>query len=258
MIIKILIILIMLLIFYLLMSNQIEKFSDKNYTNTNMISANYNNIYSVIPYDIKYKNEQSNLYDFGNDELNIKFIEIFKINCMKLIKNIEGISWSIWYIPNDINYTINLDLYYKKVIKIISKNIQDKSLIINNSKYEIINNNLNRYKISNDNPDTYLLDIDFVIYRNNRPLAKHIKTIVITNGQIYDFMFIKVIGVIKQCDLTPTTIKSYSNDNMDKYQEFLPEKHILFDKNSFIYDTNDKLVNSEIEYNIYHKLFKGL
>ena len=28
--------------------------------------------------------------------------------------------------------------------------------------------------------------------------------------------------------------------------------------NSFIYDTNDKLVNSEIEYNLYNKLLKEL
>ena len=66
---------------------------------------------------------------------------------------------------------------------------------------------------------------------------------------------IKVIGFIKECDLT---LQLQSSNDIIQYSEFYPEKKILYDMNSFIFDTNDKLVNSEIEYQLYQKLLKEL
>ena len=66
---------------------------------------------------------------------------------------------------------------------------------------------------------------------------------------------IKVIGVIKECDLT---IQLKSSNDVIQYTEFYPERKILYDMNSFIFDTNDKLVNSEIEYQLYKKILKEL
>ena len=53
-------------------------------------------------------------------------------------------------------------------------------------------------------------------------------------------------------------IQLQSSNDINQYKEFNPERKILYDMNSFIYDTNDKLVNSEIEYQLYQKLLKEL
>jgi hypothetical protein len=64
----------------------------------------------------------------------------------------------------------------------------------------------------------------------------------------------KVIGVINECNLKG----DYDTYNQKEYQEFNPQFKYKYDMNSFIYDTNDKLVHSEIEYNLYNKLLKEL
>lgn len=65
----------------------------------------------------------------------------------------------------------------------------------------------------------------------------------------------KVIGVINECNL----MKKYETlDGKNNYQKFEPEFTYKYDMNSFIYDTNEKLVHSAIEYNLYNKLLKEL
>ena len=65
----------------------------------------------------------------------------------------------------------------------------------------------------------------------------------------------RVIGVINEYNLN----KSYDTLNTDNnYEIFQPEYKYKYDMNSFIYDTNEKLVHSEIEYNLYNKLLKEL
>jgi len=66
---------------------------------------------------------------------------------------------------------------------------------------------------------------------------------------------VKVIGVIKECDLSN---KLQSSNEINQYTEFIPDRKIIYDMNSFIFDTDDKLVNSEIEYQLYQKLLKEL
>jgi hypothetical protein len=121
------------------------------------------------------------------------------------------------------------------------------------NKYQIKNQNLKRYKASN-NEDTLLLDIELLIYRKNKPLARHLKILVITNGIYNNVIFAKVIGVINEFNLT----NKYETLGNDNYIEFEPEFKYKYDMNSFIYDTNEKLVHSEIEYNLYNKLLKEL
>jgi hypothetical protein len=64
----------------------------------------------------------------------------------------------------------------------------------------------------------------------------------------------KVVGVLNECDLNDD-IKSYDKNN---YKEFVPDVKYKYDMNSFIFDTNEKLVYSEIEYNLYNKILKEL
>ena len=66
---------------------------------------------------------------------------------------------------------------------------------------------------------------------------------------------VKIIGVITECQLYDNL---KTNSDTSNFSEFIPEKKILYDMNSFIYDTNERLVHSEIEYNLYNKILKDL
>ena len=253
MILKLIIIIFLIIGLFYLIFVSIEKFSNKNYINSEEIPIEYNQIYSSIPYDIKIKNENSSYYDYENDELNQKFNKVFNINQKNLIKMIEGNEWSEW---KNVNEEHNIMKYGNKIIKEFEKKItNDIFKIKNNPNYNIIKNNVNRFKSSINDNKIFLLDIDIIIHRPNRPLARHIKILAVSNNYYVNFIMIKVIGVIKECDLT---IQLKSSNDVIQYTEFYPERKILYDMNSFIFDTNDKLVNSEIEYQLYKKILKEL
>ena len=281
MIIKIIIILIIIFIFYLSLFTIIEKFSN-NYINTNEISRDYNkNLYSSLPYDITVKYDNMNIYDYGNDELNIKFIKVFNTTYQKEIKYIEGIEWSNW-----MNNTYPYMSIINEFIYILNTN-KEFRLKTHNDKFIIINHKLNRYKISKDG-NNYLLDIDVIIYRPHRPTGKHIKIICVTSqGMPVEYLLVKVIGVITQKDIydynTKDNYNSYEpnknyfhysssrenenllytpaidvNINDGEYMEYIPEKIIAYDLKDFIYDPVDKLTHSAIQFNLYNKLLKDL
>jgi hypothetical protein len=256
MILKLLILILSIVIFLIYINYQIEGFScNKNYTNTNINKFSYENpIKSSLPYDIIIKDKNNKMYDLGNDELNLIFKEIFNINLSKVISLIEGINWSKWNNIDELNQTSRLYNYYLNIIQDFKKSLNNSSLIIDGIIYNIISKKLNRYKFSIDNPNIYLLDLNIVIYRPNRPLAKDIKIIAICNGVYTNFLLVKVIGVIPECNLK-SEIPIKDDDN---YSEFIPTEIINYDMNSFIYDTNDKLANSQAEYNLYNKLLKDL
>jgi len=250
MIIKIILILILIIFLFYFLFTYLEKFSNKYFINTNIIPLEYN---SSIPYDIIIKNENSIYYDYGNDEINEKFIKIYNINQNNLIKIIEGMEWSKW---NNINVNSKYLLYSNTIIKEFEKGLNNNSLkLLNNPNFFILYSKLNRFKTCNNDNSILLLDIDIIIYRNNKPLARHIKIIAISNGFYVNFLFVKIIGVIKQTDIYPHLL---SANEFDNYTEYIDNKKIIYDLNSFIFDTNDRLVNSAIEYNLYNKLLKDL
>lgn len=258
MILKLIIITILILSLFYLLHISLENFSNKNYINTEIIPLEYNQIYSSVPYDIKLKNENSAFYDYGNDELNEKFAKIFDINNDRLIKYAEGVEWTKWILVNESNYSNKLDSYSNLIINEFNKKLDNPELKLkNNPNFKLIKNKLNRYKTSTDDGDIVLMDIDIIIYRQNRPLARHIKILAVSNGIYVNFLFIKVIGVINECNLNETLIP-FDLNNKDLYTEFVNDKYILYDLNSFIYDTNDRLVNSSIQSQLYYKLLKDL
>lgn len=251
---KIIIIIIFLIIFYFIININIEKFvNNKNYTNTNEYSWERNNIKSQLPYDIKLKNNNSKLYDYGNDELNEKFNKVFNIDNIKIIKIIEGIEWSNKWIKcrNNNNYYYNFLKYFNKNIK-----SSEFDLPSDNNKFNIIKSCAMRYKINKINPDVILLDVELLIYRKNKPLARHIKVITTTNGIYNNVIFAKVIGVVNQQSLEENNIEPDIKE--EKYEIFEPEYKYNYDLNSYIFDTDEKLTNSAIEYKLYNKLLKEL
>jgi hypothetical protein len=161
MILKLILIIVLIMGLFYLIFTSIEKFSNKNYTNTEEIPLEYNKIYSSLPYDIKIKNENSSFYDYGNDELNEKFIKAFNINQRNLIKMIEGVEWDNWKNINDNPLILK---YSSRIMKEFEKKLNNHIFkIANNPDYSIINNIPIRYKKSNNK--SILLDIDIIIHR---------------------------------------------------------------------------------------------
>jgi len=257
-IIKIIFIIVIIIIFLIVITKQIEYFTDKNYINNNIYNTNFNKLYSCLPYDIKVKNEKLSIYDYDNSELNEKFAIIYKLNNIeKQIKLLEGINWSCWKLPNDISYLSSLRTYYDNIINKFEEGLNnDIFKLENNDNFKIIDKTLNRYKKNIDDGNMYILDIDVIIYRNNKPLARHIKIIAISTPLKHYFILIKVIGVIPQNDLLKSNVISASLNN--NYVEFIPERIILYDNNDYIFDLDEKRSNSEVSYNIYNKLLKDL
>ena len=252
---KILIIILIILIFYYVININIETFATKQYTNTNEYSWDRNNIKSSLPYDIILKNNKNTYYDYGNDELNEKFNKIFNIDNDKIIKTIEGMEWGKWILASTSKNKYILDNYFNKFLIYFKMIITSEYFDLPNddNKYIIKEQVLKRYKSTNDD-NTLLLDIELLIYRNNKPLARHLKILVITNGIYNNIIMAQVIGVINECNLS----KEYETLDDNNYQKFEPEFKYKYDMNSFIYDTNEKLVHSAIEYNLYNKLLKEL
>lgn len=259
MIIKLIIITVVIISFVIIVTYQLkEPFENKNYTNINEISKDYNNIFSYLPYDIISKNKNDMIFDFGNDELNELFRKKFLIDYKKIISLSEGINWSKWNQINEITLNNKLYNYYLNVIEDFHRTLKDECFKINNDKYDIIQHHLNKYKTSLNNNGTYLLDISVLIYIKNRPLAKHIKILALCNSIYTNFLMVKVIGVVPECQIK-TKIATYDINNQEmNYSNFIPTEYINYDLNSYIYDTNDKLANSQVELNIYNKLLKDL
>jgi len=257
-VVKLLIVIIIIIVFFVVVSRQIENFTDKkNYINNNSIPIDYFKISSSLPYDIKAKNEQFLFYDYGNDELNEKFISIFDIKLEKQINLIEGIEWSNWTSVNDVNSNPLLSTYYNNTIVHFKNKLNDDCLKLpnTNDNFKVINQSLNRYKVNKKNSNIYLLDIDFLIYRTKKPLARHIKAIAVCNNNYTSFLLVKVIGVVNECALSDNLKSAVDSDN---YAEFTPEREVVYDPNDYIYDFNDKRENTQIAFNLYNKLLKDL
>lgn len=253
---KIVIIIIIVVIFYYIVNINIEKFiNNKNYTNTNEYPWERNEIKSQLPYDIKLKNNKSKLYDYGNDELNEKFNKIFKIDNLKIIKIIEGIEWNNKWISSNnkyINYYNNFLKYYKNILKSNELDLPDNS----NNKLELLKSSFLRYKTNKSNSEVILMDIDVLIYRKHKPLARHIKIITVSNGIYFNVVFSKIIGVVNQQSLDENIkINDIYENNYEKYESTFKYN---YDMNSYIFDTDEKLAHSEIEYKLYNKLLKDL
>lgn len=283
MIIKLIIIIIFIFVFYLAIFYVMEKFTD-NYRNINEYPQDYNkSLRSSLPYDIIIKNEFTNTYDYGNDELNTKFIKVFDITYQKEIKYIEGVQWSPW--NNNTSYP------YIPIIRefITIVNTSHEFRLKNfDDNFEIVRHMLKRFKMSMTG-EKYLLDIEVVIYRRHRPTARHIKIICVSSqASPNEYLMVKVIGVISQKDIfeydNKYKYKSYetiqkphfqyssqrenegllylpsidSTIDNDIYMEYIPEKIINYNLNEFIYDPNDTLTNNAIQSNLYNKLLKDL
>ena len=69
---KLIIVTSIIVIFVVLITYQIEEFSNKNYTNTETMPLEYINFYSYLPYDIISKNKENKCGNMVNIILSLK------------------------------------------------------------------------------------------------------------------------------------------------------------------------------------------
>ena len=157
MILKILIIVIIIIIFYLIINNNFDYFTN-NSRNSNEYPWERNDINSTIPYDIKLKNNKSNLYEYGNEEYEKKLKDIFDISTNNTITIVESCEWTNWIKPNK-----SIKQYYHNIYKYIYNKINDSILLklpndINNN-IMINKDKLLRIKKNKEDFSYYMFDI---------------------------------------------------------------------------------------------------
>jgi hypothetical protein len=204
------------------------------------------------------KNNNDLYYDIGNDELDLKFKTAFDIDSNKIIKTIEGNDWTKWVNAKTSNNKKDLNDYFNNFLRYFKMMIKMPIFDLpndNTNRFKIKDTVLLRYKSNKNNTKELLLEIDLVITRSNKPLSKHLKILTITDGNYNKIIMANVVGVINEFELS----KTYGSiDDVKNYKEFIPQFTYKYDLNNYIIDTNDKLLHSEIEYNLYNKLLKEL
>ncbi len=251
-ILKIIFILIIIILFYLIIKENIENFINEDFNN-----LNDDIIISSLPYDIKCKNKELYYYDYSNNEYEKKIKTLFNIynNINHIIYYIEGNEWYPWDKPDKkiINKYYNYILEFVKN-KLVNTDIFD--LPKDKNKVVIIKNNFIRFK-RNKNNDNLLFDIDLVFYRNKKPLARHFKFIIVIDNDNIKIIYSKLIGVINKYMVKKNIIKSNNFYDYFNYKSFNNIINIDYDddiNNDKVND--DEKIHTVIENKIYNNLIK--
>lgn len=293
---KIFILILILCIFYVLSIKCIEKFTDQdnyfkayntriNYRNTGLYPWDRHFIYNSLPNDINMKYNTAYYYEFGNDEYELRLRNIFKNDCKKLIVAVEGTNWSNWINPrciistseNSCTSEITKDLvveYYNKVFTFISNKINDSNSLMlpddllseRKVKIQIVHDILKRYRFNTDHKDYLMIDIEMILYRENKQHGKHVKFYVITNGIDINIVVVKILGLVAedQIAMHPVLAKDAYDDLNKNFSVFIPEGFkeskvkLEYDRNNIdyneIYEGTEKLMDSLLEEKLYNKL----
>ena len=139
-------------------------------------------IYS-LPYDIdmedKYK--KAYYYEKNNKEYQDDLISLLT-NCLKGIPTFENQPWE---------KTINS--HVKGFYNIAYQNILKR---LNTKNIQIVHDILKQYKNNGDN--SYLLDIDMILYEDNKIHGKHVNFIVFTDYNNTIVKYVNVVGIVPE------------------------------------------------------------
>lgn len=295
-ILKVFILFLIICIFYVLSTKCVEGFIDQdnyfkafntriNYRNTGLYPWDRHFIYNSLPNDITMKYDTAYYYEFGNDEYELRLRNIFNNDCKKLIVAVEGTNWSPWMNPrciissseNSCNNGISKDLiveYYNKVFTFISNKINDSNSLMlpddllsgKKVKIQIVHDILKRYRFNINQKDYMMIDIEMILYRENKQHGKHVKFYVITNGIDINIIVVKILGLVaeEQIAMHPVLAKDAYDDLNKDFSIFIPEGFkenkikLEYDKNTTnyneIYEGTEKLTDSLLEEQLYNKL----
>jgi hypothetical protein len=217
------------------------------YNNTGELPWNRHLINSSIPYDIEIKTEAENVYyfEYDNETYTNKLKELFKSNCEEIIIAVEGNKWNNWENPKKLNDQLLKD-------KLLSG--YDKKI-----KIQVVHDVMLRYRINSDDSNYIMYDIDMILYRSGKFQGKHVKLVVITDGNAINIILAKIIGVISEDRIVLHPYRGYDFMNSTKFNQFVPMKYGMIDTDvkasrDNAFEISDEYMNSEIEKIMYNKL----
>jgi hypothetical protein len=241
------------------------------YENTGEYPWNRHIINSSIPYDVNVKKEAVNVYyyEYDNYTYNEKLKDVFNNNCNELIIAVEGNNWSKWKNPKveKDNNKINLLLkHYNKIYKFIDEKLNNNSIMDlpgkdAKQKIQIVHDLMLRYRYHNDYPEYYMFDIDLILYRAGKFQGKHVKAVVITNGNLINVILIKIIGVISEDNIVLFPFKGYDIKNNNDFIQYIPMKYGTVENErtnstKYTFYVNDTYIDKELENLMFKKLLE--
>lgn len=224
----ILIILIIIIIFIITSKCLIENFTIFHNNTNNLqksfyksIDSNYKPHYyidSIPDNNLNYLNCNLDYVELNNKDYKNKLVKIFNIenNIKNIIHITENIKWSNWII------TTNTSDYYKIYFKFI-KYIYT---ILKEYNINIITDILKFVKYDLNNSDNLLLNLDLLLYTNNKLFGKHVNFIVFYNNNFH-IIYFNIIGNVSNYNINNNlylkdvnnsnsfTITSFKNDNIN-------------------------------------------
>lgn len=287
--IKIVIIVLVFVIFYIVVQNNLTVIKDDfvNYdnkfkykaSNTRIVYQNTgglpwkrHTIQSSIPFDVKLKNIVSNAhyYEFDNKTYSDKLKEVFKSNCEELIIATEGSSWGKWLKPKaeeDAKTLETLLTYYNSIYSFVydrlNASVEMQLPGLNNERtIQIVHDILLRFRKHTADASYYMFDIEMILYREGKLQGKHVKIVAVCNGKKINIILTRIIGVVSedQIALYPYVGVDYMN-NMN-FDTFIPVNKGLVDsegknskENTFL--VKDDYLYNEIEDILYKKLLEA-
>lgn len=239
------------------------------YNNTGELPWNRHLINSSIPYDIEIKTEAENVYyyEYDNETYANKLKELFKSNCEELIIAVEGNVWNDWENPKKLNDQLlknKLLSYYDKIMEFIENRLKTSQIMDlpgydKKIKIQIVHDIMLRYRINYDNNNYIMFDIDMILYRPGKFQGKHVKLVVITDGNAINIILAKIIGVISEDRIVLHPYRGYDFMNSTKFNQYVPMKYGMIDTDvkasrDNAFELSDEYMNSEIEKIMYNKL----
>jgi len=239
------------------------------YNNTGELPWNRHLINSSIPYDIEIKREAENVYyyEYDNETYANKLKELFKSNCEELIIAVEGNVWNDWENPKKLNDQLlknKLLSYYDKIMEFIENRLKTSQIMDlpgydKKIKIQIVHDIMLRYRINYDNNKYIMFDIDMILYRPGKFQGKHVKLVVITDGNRINIILAKIIGVISEDRIVLHPYRGYDFMNSTKFNQYVPMKYGMIDTDvkasrDNAFELSDEYMNSEIEKIMYNKL----
>ncbi len=239
------------------------------YNNTGELPWNRHMINSSIPYDINIKKEAENVYyfEYNNETYTNKLKELFKSNCEEIIIAVEGNKWEDWVNPKKLKDTIlknKLLTYYYKIMEFIEDKLKNSAIMDlqgydKKVKIQIVHDIMLRYRINSNDNNYIMFDIDMILYRSGKFQGKHVKLVIITDGNVINVILAKIIGVISEDKIVLHPYHGYDFMNSTKFNQFIPMKYGTVDTDvktsrDNTFELSDEYMNSEIEKIMYNKL----
>ena len=126
-------------------------------------------------------------------------------------------------------------------------------------KIQVVHDVMLRYRINSDDSNYIMYDIDMILYRSGKFQGKHVKLVVITDGNAINIILAKIIGVISEDRIVLHPYRGYDFMNSTKFNQFVPMKYGMIDTDvkasrDNAFEISDEYMNSEIEKIMYNKL----